>query len=144
MERKPFEVRVIEHMIVGFITGVLVLAILERITNWSDWSIIAFVIVSIVASTLAAYFFLLSYEKEDKKIKYAEWEEAIKLAQTRDSRINNRMYYVLRKEAIASFSNEDKVALETHINEEVISKKADFILKVFQDLIPLYEEKEES
>jgi uncharacterized protein YacL len=144
MERKPLGVRAGEHMTVGFISGVIFLAILERIKNRSDWSIIAFILVFFVVYVLAFYFFFLSYEKEDKKIKFAEWEEAMKLAQSNDPRINNRMYYVLRTEAIKSFNQEDQEILDTYTHEKIISKKADFILKVFKDLIPLYEEKDES
>lgn len=133
-----------EHMTVGFIIGVIFLAVLQKIKDGPSWLVIPFVLGYVVIFILAIFFFLLSNKKDEEKMKNAEWEEAIKLAQTRDPRINNRMYYVLRKEAIASFLKEDEVALETHINEEIINKKADFILKVFKDLIPLYEEKKES
>jgi hypothetical protein len=144
MENKNFERKILHHMITGFLLGVLYWAILESIDLLFAWTTLLIPLGIFLIFITIWYFFCLFQEGEKEKLRLSEWQEAIKLAQSIDPRIQNKMAPILKREAMRIFKQKDQEFLDSYTHGKLVEKKADFIVDVFNDLLPLYEEKEES
>ena len=140
---KNESIRIAIHLITGYGIGAL-LTIVSAGKETTFLESILIIVGLFTSFFLAVIIFLALHRRQEKKEKLSEWEDAIILAQVREPRINNRMYHVLKEEAIRSFLEQDQEKLDVTVRKELVCQKARFILDVWQDLYPLEEERKES